>query len=219
MQDWRHLHPQFEHTELTDNVPPSPWELWSMWTQAAEAHLQDSPLYINEIAIATCGKDLIPSVRMVLLKEVSPERGFCWYTNRKSEKGVDLSQNPRAEILWYFVYFHQQIRIKGTVSEVSQEQSVRYAQSRPLKSQLSAYISQQSRSVKSKQYLNELYKKEEEKIIQQGTCPVPSDWTGYSLSPTYFEFWQGRPDRLHDRITYTQTSTMPDSWHSERLFP
>ena len=213
--DWKNEHPKYEYAKLEDSVPHSPWLLWDLWQQEAKKVLH----YTNEIVLATANKNSFPSARMLLLKHASKEKGFCFFSNRKSKKGIDISQNPQGQILWYCNKLQRQVRIYGTISELPQKEVEQYAFSRPRNSQISAYISQQSKTVSSKQELLETYY-QCEKELQGRTVPLSKDWTGYSLQASTFEFWQGASNRLHDRIVYTLTIQKKQQiWTISRLYP
>ncbi len=213
--DWKNEHPTYEYSHLDDSVPYSPWELWELWQQEAKKVLQ----YTNEIVLATASKEAVPSARMLLLKYASKEKGFCFFSNKKSRKGNDIHQNPQGHLLWYCSPLQRQVRIDGTISELPRKEAETYAISRPRKSQISAYISQQSQPVKSKQALLDAYH-QCEKELKDKKIPVSENWTGYSLQPTMFEFWQGNSNRLHDRIVYTRdTQKEKQTWNISRLYP
>ena len=166
-------------------------------------------------AVATAGADGAPSVRMVLIKE-SDARGFVFFTNYDGRKGRDLSENPRAALLFYWPRLGRQVRIEGPVQRVSPQETERYVHSRPRGSQLSALASPQSRVVESRAAL-------EQRVAEMSArydgieIPVPPGWGGFRLEPVSFEFWQHRADRLHDRIRYLPVSG--GGWRIDRLAP
>lgn len=212
--DWKHEHPQYERYTLEDNsIPPIPWILWEQWQEEASHVLR----YTNEIALATADVKGHVSVRMVLLKHSSEQEGFCWYTNRESEKGRQLTENPFAELLWYNKEHQRQVRIRGNVTELNRDNVCRYAQSRPFLSQVSAYVSEQSAPIESKNMLIEKFDHTQQEFSEK-VVPVKDSWVGFSLQPQRFEFWQGNTNRLHDRIVFTYNIN-EKSWTTERLQP
>lgn len=223
-KSWEREHPQYTKYELGDAyLPPSPWLLWNSWHSDAHRVLQ----YTNEVAISTCGivssqgtqQYLQPTVRMVLLKYYDEALGFCWYSKARSEKGRQLSECPHAELLWYVRELQRQMRVRGSITTTSPEEAQKYACSRPRLSQISAYISEQSAVIESRDVLERVYKDAQD-AYKNGDVPVAEDWTGYVLQPTRFEFWQGRKNRLHDRIVYTRVNAHKKSvWNITRLQP
>ncbi len=169
----------------------------------------------HAMTLATATSDGRPSARMVLLKEYD-ERGFVFFSNYDSQKGQELAENPQAALVFYWVQFHRQIRITGQISRVSAAESDNYFHSRPRGSQLSAAASPQSRVVPGRATLEEQVAWLAERYEGQ-EVPRPAQWGGYRLAPDSFEFWQGRPDRLHDRFRYTRRPE--GGWIIERLAP
>ncbi len=181
---------------------------FSHWMDEA---LVADPNDATSMTLATADISGYPSARIVLLKGFDA-RGFTWFTNYKSEKGQQLDDNPRAELLFYWKALERQVRIRGKVARVSREESVEYFQSRPLGSQIGAVASEQSHPIPGR----ELLEQRVEKLTEQGVVECPSHWGGFRLVPERFEFWQGRASRLHDRFRFTATTT---GWHIERLQP
>jgi pyridoxamine 5'-phosphate oxidase len=168
----------------------------------------------NAMALATASPDGAPSVRMVLLKGLRDGR-FIFFSNYESRKARDLEVNPRASLLFFWPDLERQVRITGTVLRLVQEESAVYFATRPRGSQIGAWASRQSSVLSSRDELE----REAAKIREDYSgrdVPMPPYWGGYALSPEQFEFWQGRPDRLHDRLHYTLTGT---EWRMERLAP
>lgn len=214
--DWRKEHPQYTFSSLDEStVPPTPWALWNTWQEEAKQVLQ----YTNEIALATADTQGNVSNRMVLLKISDETHGFCWFSNNTSEKGTQIALNPHAEILWFNSKHHRQMRVRGLVHELPREQAVEYAHSRPIRSQISALISKQSETVHSKAYLQQIFDTAYQQYNSDDIShiPVSKHWTGYRLTPNRFEFWQGQPNRLHDRICYIYDTS--NSWDITRLYP
>jgi pyridoxamine 5'-phosphate oxidase len=205
------LHDQrqtYSKNELTEeSVKGNPFEQFELWYHEAK---QSSIKEANAMTIATATKDGKPSARIVLLKEVS-DKGFVFYTNYDSRKGHEIDENPLAQILFFWDVLERQVRIEGHMEKVSAEESDKYFYSRPIDSQYGTMASVQSTVIPSREFL-------ERKLISiKSLLPVrPDEWGGYVLIPDYFEFWQGRPSRLHDRICYTAEG---DSWKTGRLSP
>jgi pyridoxamine 5'-phosphate oxidase len=175
----------------------------------------DSSLYeATAMTVSTVSGDGRPSSRILLLKGIT-HQGFIFFTNYKSRKGKDLTKNPYGAINFFWPELERQVRIEGKIEKVSEKESDEYFQSRPRGSQLGASVSPQSEVINEREKIererDEMEKKYEGKII-----PRPLQWGGYILKPDYFEFWQGRQDRLHDRIAYTLNG---NEWKVDRLAP
>jgi pyridoxamine 5'-phosphate oxidase len=168
----------------------------------------------NAMSLATATADGTPSVRIVLLKDFD-ERGFVFFTDYRSQKGRELEENPRAALAFYWGELERQVRVAGTVTRTSPEESAAYFATRPLGSRLGAWTSHQSRVIPSRLVLEEALRTVEARF-GDGAVPLPEHWGGYRLRPTVLEFWQGRPSRLHDRIRYLRQA---DGWRVERLSP
>ncbi len=169
----------------------------------------------NAMTLATATSDGKPTARTVLLKDFGPE-GFEFYTNYNSRKGQSLEENPQASLVFYWGSLSRQVLIDGTVTKLSHEKSAEYFHSRPRASQIAAYISNQSHAVANRNELKALMKSASEKFRDQ-EVPCPEHWGGFVLMPTRIEFWQGRPDRLHDRLCYTREES--NQWRRQRLAP
>jgi pyridoxamine 5'-phosphate oxidase len=172
-------------------------------------------LDLNAMTLATADKHGRPSARVVLLKGVD-KRGFIFYTNYNSRKGGELEQNPEAALVFYWSEQERQVCVAGQVSKLPRSESEAYFRSRPRGSQIGAWASDQSTVVQDRAELEKKWRQFEEQF--PGTeIPCPEHWGGYVLAPTRVEFWQGRPNRLHDRFRYTR---QPDrTWLIERLSP
>ena len=191
-----------------DSDPITQFSHWFQETLSAEI---PEP---NAMSLATVGSNGRPSLRIVLLKDFDA-RGFTWYTNYQSRKGEDLLQNPHAAITFHWVELERQIRIEGRVERVDPAESDAYFKIRPIKSQLGAIASMQSKPIDSRESLE---KKFDEASAEYGDNPLrPAHWGGYRLNPEWMEFWQGRRSRLHDRVVYTRGDG--GHWTLQRLQP
>ncbi len=189
-----------------------PLEQFLRWyREAEEAGLR----YPNAMALATATRDGRPSVRMVLLRGAD-EQGFVFYTNFESRKGVELAANPRAALLFYWEPLERQVRIEGQVERVSDGEADEYFATRPYGSQLSAWVSAQSQPIASREELEQRHRAFADQF-PEGAVPRPPFWGGFRVRPERYEFWQGRPDRLHDRFCYERQSD--GSWSIVRLQP
>ncbi|MEO8665146.1 MAG: pyridoxamine 5'-phosphate oxidase [Ignavibacteria bacterium] len=168
----------------------------------------------NAMSLATSTKNGVPSLRTVLLKGFD-EHGFVFYTNYSSRKGNEMDENPNASILFFWKDLGRQVRIEGVVVRVSAKESDEYFLSRPYESRISAAASDQSKVIKDREILDGRYDELKEKY-KDGVVPRPSNWGGYRLIPSKIEFWQGRQNRLHDRILFTREK---DNWKVNRLAP
>jgi pyridoxamine 5'-phosphate oxidase len=206
------LRRDYELFELNESdAAADPVEQFARWFADAKTAQVLEP---NAMALATADAGGRPAVRMVLLKEFD-STGFNFYTNMTSSKGRDLAENPRASLLFWWAELERQVRIEGTVSHVSREQTERYFHSRPLAAQLGAWASQQSSVLKSREEL-EARLAEYSALYAGKEVPVPDYWGGYRLAPESIEFWQGRASRLHDRLRYV---LIEGKWKLERLSP
>jgi pyridoxamine 5'-phosphate oxidase len=194
------------------DLDPDPIKQFDAWfTAAVKAGIHDA----NAMALATAALDGKPSARVVLLKDFD-ENGFVFYTNYASEKGRQLEDNPRASLVLYWMEVERQIRIEGTVEKTSREESEQYFHTRPAGAQLGAWASRQSEVIDARRVLNARLEEMKQRFAQ-GEIPLPPHWGGYRLKPERIEFWQGRPDRLHDRFRYTRQKD--GSWRIDRLAP
>ena len=194
------------------DVSESPYEQFELWFQQAVDAKIDLP---DAMTLATVSKDGMPSARIVLLRGFN-ERGLVFYTDYQSQKGQELAENPNAALVFYWRELDRQIRVAGTVTTVSREESEKYFRSRPVASQLAALASKQGKVISNRQELECRYKQLME-TYRQREIPLPPYWGGFRLMPGWFEFWQGRPNRLHDRLRYTHRPG--ESWKIERLSP
>ena len=171
----------------------------------------------NAMTLATVDAAGMPSARIVLLKGFDA-RGFVFFTNYDSHKGKELAQSPRAALVFFWPELERQVRIRGVVERVSRDESETYFHSRPSGSQLGAWASEQSTVIASRQVLEERLASLEEQYRDR-EVPVPPHWGGFRVAPKTIELWQGRPNRLHDRLLYTREGLSAESWRRERLAP
>lgn len=188
-----------------------PFELFDRWFGDAR---RAGILLPDAMSVATATADGVPSARMCLLKEHGPA-GFVFYTNYESRKARELEANPKAAFVIHWPALQRQIRIEGTIERLSAEASDAYYQSRPRGSRIAAWASRQSESVESREKLESSYREHEQKF-RGGDVARPDFWGGYRLTAQRIEFWQGRLDRLHDRLLFTHEA---EGWRSERLQP
>jgi pyridoxamine 5'-phosphate oxidase len=187
-----------------------PIKIFRDWLKDAEANEPNDP---NAVALATATRDGIPSVRMVLLKGID-ERGFAFYTNAESQKGIELKENPSAAMCFHWKSLRRQIRVAGTVTELPAVDADSYFHTRSRLSQLSAAASQQSRVLPSRELL--LARVEELNAEFPTEVSRPAYWKGFALQPERIEFWISHEGRLHDRLLFLRSG---DLWRKERLFP
>jgi len=200
----------------TQGLPPltadrDPIELFGEQFAAATAC---GVLLAESAALATVGADGKPSARMVLLKGYDRD-GFVFFTNYDSRKARDMQANPQVALLFHWASLQRQVRIEGTVAQISREESEAYFRTRPRGSQVGAWASEQSAKLENREVL-EKKAREIERRYAGGDVPLPPFWGGYRLAPAQIEFWQGRIDRLHDRILFVRTES---GWRSSRLYP
>lgn len=207
-----HLVEMAEPVLHKSNLDPNPFAQFGKWYEPA---LTKIPINPNSMTLATADKDGVPSARIVLLKGYD-ENGFVFYTNYESRKGRELDENPLAALVFYWNVLNKQIRITGSVSRITREESEAYFRTRPKESQLGAWASKQSSVIESREALDQAFRDLEEKY-NGDDIPLPPFWGGFRLAPDTFEFWEGRTGRLHDRFRY---SRKPDGeWIIERLSP
>ena len=197
---------------LEGDAPVNPFALFAQWYLAAESAGLTEP---SAMTLATATADGIPSARMVLMRGFD-ERGFIFYTNYQSRKAIELEKNPRAALVFHWAPLERQTRIEGSVEKVTAEESDAYFRTRPHGSQLGAWTSPQSNVIPDRQYLDKRLEFMQAQFHQGTNIPRPANWGGYRVTAQVIEFWQGRENRLHDRLRYTRE---PDGWKIERLAP
>ncbi len=205
----------YEKGELDQNdIPASPLELLKTWmSQALEQKVQEP----YAMSLATCGTDMKPSVRIVLLREIT-DTGVIFYTNYESAKGADIKENPNAEVLFFWHELERQVRISGAIAKIAADKSAAYFQKRPHDSQVGAWVSEpQSGEVVNRAVMEERFEQLKTDYPENVQVPTPKFWGGYEITIEKIEFWQGRANRMHDRIVYTKGDDA--DWSTKRLLP
>jgi pyridoxamine 5'-phosphate oxidase len=197
---------------LETDVADEPFEQFNRWwDDAIKSELDE----VNAMTLATASASGMPSARIVLLKSASAD-GFVFFTNYNSHKGKELEENPFACLVFFWKELERQIRITGTIEKVSEAESDEYFHSRPVGSRIGAWASPQSSIISSRETIEKNIVKYEG-AFAGSDIPRPPHWGGYIVKPTVVEFWQGRPNRLHDRIQYSKTED--GNWETNRLAP
>jgi pyridoxamine 5'-phosphate oxidase len=215
MSEWinklRDSHADFDKGGLIDSLGNNPFDGFSLWFDEAIAN---NEIEANACVLSTVdNSNLQPTSRIVYLKELKNNQ-FVFYTNYKSQKGKELSDNPKASLLFFWPGLQRQVRIEGIVNKVSPEESDVYFASRPRESQLGAWASHQSEILNDRNDL--ITRLEELDLKYPDRVPRPPHWGGYALIPQLLEFWQGLPSRLHDRLIFQKTD---DNWNTFRKNP
>ena len=193
------------------HVLKNPIAQFKVWFDEAVLSKIEEP---NAMTLATASNEGMPNARIVLLKEFD-KKGFVFYTNYESQKGKELEKNTTAVLLFFWKELVRQVRINGSVKKISHEESNEYFHSRPRESQLGAWASEQSSRIPNRKFLENKFTSFQNKFDRK-EIPLPPFWGGYRVLPTEIEFWQGRENRLHDRILY---SLIEDEWKISRLSP
>ncbi|MEF8816861.1 MAG: pyridoxamine 5'-phosphate oxidase [Salinibacter sp.] len=209
------LRQEYARAQLSrEHVTDDPIEQFRDWfDEAQDAELEEP----NAMTLSTAAADGTPSARIVLLKGLDA-RGFHFYTNYESRKGTDLSQNPHAALTFLWKPLERQVRVEGPVERLPDEESTDYFHSRPRGAQLGAWASPQSHVIEDREVLEQKLAAVTDEYQDRDDIPRPSHWGGYVVHPTEIEFWQGRPNRLHDRLRYRRDDADAD-WTLERLAP
>jgi len=208
----QNLRQDYKSNTLSEiDSPENPFEMFEKWFSEA---LKSGIYEPNAMTLSTADKNGYPSARIVLLKGFDKER-FTFYTNYNSQKGKEMEENPFACLLFFWPELERQIRIQGKIVKTSENESLAYFNSRPRASQIGALTSPQSQTIPNRDFLDLRWKELDQKY-QNRPVPKPNYWGGYDLYPEFFEFWQGRSSRLHDRIAYKSEK---GKWLRNRLAP
>ena len=201
-----------QNNELNEtSVDKNPFIQFTKWYESILNSNLNEP---TAMMLSTADVNGNPSARIVLLKEID-DGGFVFYTNYESRKGKDLKENPKVALTFFCDELRRQIRIEGRIKKISRETSKEYFSSRPRESQIGAWVSAQSDVIPNREFLENKYAELKDKFGSE-EIPLPDFWGGYMVIPYYFEFWQGRENRLHDRICYKKEN---DEWKIFRLAP
>lgn len=210
LADYRRVYTKGELLE--SELPGDPIDLFTDWFEDMEKIR--NTIEVNAMTVSTINENGFPKGRVVLLKEFSKE-GFVFYTNYQSEKGRALEANPHTCLSFFWQETERQVIIQGIAEKFSEEKAIEYFNSRPRGSQLGAWASNQSREIASREVLEKCLR-ELETEYKDKEIPKPPHWGGYLVKPVNFEFWQGRPNRLHDRLVFEKNE---DNWNLKRLAP
>ncbi len=212
-QDLSDYRKSYEKSELLeDQIPENPIKLFHKWFHEVDFGSTEEA---NAMTLSTFGLDNYPKSRVVLLKQFS-DKGFVFFTNYESEKGKAIANNPNVCLSFFWQSFERQVIIKGKAEKISREESQAYFSSRPEGSRLGAIVSKQSQVISSREYLDQKLE-EANQHFQGKEISMPEYWGGYIVIPQQIEFWQGRANRLHDRIRFNKSEQ--NSWKIERLSP
>ncbi len=198
-----------KHSLEVEDLKATPHEMLEFWLSEVE-ELHD----FNAMVVSSVDASGQPHSRVVLLRGVN-EDGLKFYTNYTSNKGIELEQNNKVALNFFWPTVERQVRVEGELQKLTDTESDAYFNSRPRESQIGAWVSPQSSSIESREVLNERFREFTDKF-EGHPVPRPSNWGGYLIRPKYFEFWQGRPNRLHDRLTY---SLIEGNWSIGRMAP
>jgi pyridoxamine-phosphate oxidase len=213
-RDYHDERRQYEFATLNHaDLHLDPFQQFSEWMDFAYERMAQDP---TAMSLSTVDKTGQPHSRIVLLKAFGKD-GLVFYTHYESDKGQQIADNPKGALLFFWPELDRQVRIEGTLEKIPREASEAYFKSRPRDSQLAALISQQSTEVPGRKTLEQNMEIAAEEHL--GEIPCPEHWGGYRLTPTYFEFWQGRPSRLHDRFRFAHSDENDQAWHIARLSP
>jgi len=213
MTDLKEMRKNYERSVLHKlDLDPDPMMQFRKWFEEASAVI---PEEVNAMTLCTLGTDGMPKGRTVLLKEVD-EKGFVFYTNYNSHKGREIAVHPKVTLLFFWGKLERQVRIEGVVEKIDRKAIQAYFDTRPFGSRLGAIASPQSEVVPDREYLENIFAEAEARFKNIEHPAAPENWGGYRVLPIYFEFWQGRQNRLHDRMQYRPEK---GAWIIERLAP
>lgn len=208
----RDIRTNYQKDALVENsIDKNPFKQFTAWLDGAIKEKIPEP---TAMVLSTLDQTGFPESRVVLLKELTSE-GFIFFTNYNSKKGQQISVNQQVSIVFFWSEVERQVRVKGVAEKISEKDSNNYFLSRPLESQLGAWASPQSQLIESRQILDDNFSHYKE-YFQNHIIKKPPYWGGFLIRPVYFEFWQGRPNRLHDRMEYTLSD---NKWNISRLAP
>ena len=208
LKDLRKQYERFSLDEL--NILENPFQQFKSWLNET-IHTEESEP--NALMLSTLDAELQPHSRMVLLKELT-EEGFVFFTNYEGNKGLQILHNHKVSLLFFWPVLERQVRITGEAEKIAEQASNEYFKIRPILSQIAAWASPQSRKIPSREYLDKQFEHYQHKFGDK--VPRPPFWGGFLVRPKTFEFWQGRPDRMHDRLLYTKND---QQWEISRLAP
>ncbi len=209
-----HARKSYERAALDEHgIDRDPFQQFTIWYDEAVAAGLPEP---EAMTLSTATLEGQPSARIVLLRGYD-ERGFCFFSNYSSQKGQELAANPYAAVTFHWVELERQVRISGRVEKVTEAESDAYFQSRPSQSRIGAWSSPQSNVISSRDALEEMFEKYQKQYLDESAIPRPEHWGGYRVIPERIEFWQGRPNRLHDRLRFIRIDQGP--WTLQRLAP
>ena len=212
MQELAHIRTEYRRMELNlSNLNENPFDQFSQWLQQAIEAKEKEPTAMCLSTIDQHGK---PDARIVLLKETT-SKGFVFFTNYESSKGQQLKNKPQAALTFFWPELERQVRIRGMVAQTDDQTSDTYFHSRPANSRVGAWLSPQSRII-TEEWINNMRKTAASDSIKPDIARPPH-WGGFILKPEYFEFWQGRPNRLHDRFCFLKSQN--NQWQIDRLAP
>lgn len=206
-----HLRKNYRSSPL-HAVDPDPFRQFEEWLKVALRHKVQEP---TAMTLSTVSQHNIPSARTVLLKEWSP-RGALFFTNSKSQKAFELEENPVASCLFWWKELERQVSFTGLVHKVPRRVTAAYFAKRPFRSQIASWVSMQDQQLTSREVLHTAFEELRKKWRGKKKIPLPPHWCGYRLVPFSFQFWQGQPDRLHDRFLYVKKN---NRWIVTRLYP
>lgn len=211
--DFSSMRREYRHSALLESeVDPDPMRQFDIWFREVTELGLELP---NTVILATASKDGKPSARCVLLKDYA-EQGFAFFSRADSPKGRQLAENPRAALVFYWEPVHRQVRVEGAVERLPDSAAEEYFRTRPYGSRVNSRLAPQSSAVAGREFL-EQRRAELDRQFKGGDVPPPDSWAGYRVVPETVEFWQGREDRLHDRLLYSRISA--GGWNIRRLAP